>query len=240
VPNKAARALGEHDRRSIRALAEMCPSDFFVLEALLHKGPMAVNALGKKIHSTSESITTAVDRARSPARVAAQARQGRRSPTGVGRPRFLRNLEPSKMNPYIRHLIATGSSWAPLPLRLALGSIMIGHGAQKLFGIWGGPGLSGTGGFFEGTLGMTPGVFWAFLAGFGEFGGGLLVLLGLFTRLGAALTGVTMLVAIALVHRHAFFLPEGMEFALSLLLVSVSLMVSGGGAISADRSLQQR
>jgi putative oxidoreductase len=116
---------------------------------------------------------------------------------------------------------------------------MAGHGAQKLFGWFGGYGLQGTAGFFAETLGLKPGVFWAALAGGGEFFGGLLLILGLATRLAAVNTAIIMLVAILTVHRGGFFLPTGMEFALSLLAMSVALIISGGGALSADSKLAQ-
>jgi putative oxidoreductase len=72
---------------------------------------------------------------------------------------------------------------APLVVRLAQGSLMAGHGAQKLFGSFGGHGLEATGGFME-MLGLRPGRPWAFLAGLSEFGGGLLMALGLLHPLG--------------------------------------------------------
>jgi putative oxidoreductase len=114
---------------------------------------------------------------------------------------------------------------------------MAAHGAQKLFGWFGGYGLQGTAGFFADKLGLTPGIFWATLAGSGEFFGGLLLILGLATRFAALNTAVVMLVAIITVHNSAFFMPAGMEFALSLLAMSVALVVSGGGALSADSKL---
>src|SRR3954463_356696 len=67
-----------------------------------------------------------------------------------------------------------------LILRLAVGGFFIGHGAQKLFGSFGGPGLSGTAQFFE-SLGMKPGRQHATAAGVAEFAGGLLLVFGLFT-----------------------------------------------------------
>ena len=72
---------------------------------------------------------------------------------------------------------------APFIVRLAQGSLMAGHGAQKLFGSFGGPGLEGTSGFME-MLGMRPGRPWAYLAGLSEFGGGVLTALGLLNPLG--------------------------------------------------------
>jgi putative oxidoreductase len=72
---------------------------------------------------------------------------------------------------------------APTIVRVVQGSLMAGHGAQKLFGSFGGPGLEGTSGFME-MLGMRPGRPWAYLAGLSEFGGGVLTALGLFNPLG--------------------------------------------------------
>src|SRR5580704_3862542 len=63
-----------------------------------------------------------------------------------------------------------------LVARIVLGLLIAGHGAQKLFGWFGGYGLAGTGGFFEG-IGFRPGQVFAFFAGLGEAGGGLLMAL---------------------------------------------------------------
>ena len=129
--------------------------------------------------------------------------------------------------------------WATIPLRIALGLIFMAHGGQKLFGWLGGKGLEGTAGFFAMKLGLTPGMFWAALAGLGELGGGLLVLLGLFTRLGAFSIAMVMLVAILKVHWGAFFMPAGMEYAASLLAAAVALLIVGGGKFSLDAQLQK-
>ena len=67
-------------------------------------------------------------------------------------------------------------------LRLTLGSLLVGHGSQKLFGWFGGYGLAGTAGYME-SLGLRPGRRWAIAAGLSEFGGGLLTLLGFLNRL---------------------------------------------------------
>ena len=127
--------------------------------------------------------------------------------------------------------------WATIPLRIALGVIFLSHGGQKLFGWLGGKGLEGTAGFFAGKLGLTPGILWATLAGLAEFGGGLLVLLGLFTRLGALFIATVMLVAIFTVHWGAFFMPTGMEYAFSLFAAAVALLIAGGGKFSLDTRL---
>jgi putative oxidoreductase len=124
--------------------------------------------------------------------------------------------------------------WATLPLRIALGVIFMAHGGQKLFGWLGGHGLSSTATFFAAKLGLAPGLLWATLAGIGEFGGGVLVLLGLFTRFGALMIAIVMGVAIAKVHWGSFFLPRGIEFTFALLAAAVALLIAGGGKFSLD------
>ena len=69
-----------------------------------------------------------------------------------------------------------------LALRLTAGGLMAGHGAQKLFGAFGGPGFQGTSGWME-SMGLKPGNFWGALAGGGEFGSGVLIALGFPIRL---------------------------------------------------------
>jgi putative oxidoreductase len=129
--------------------------------------------------------------------------------------------------------------WATIPLRVALGLIFITHGGQKLFGWLGGKGLEGTAAFFA-KMGLAPGVFWAPLAGFGEFIGGILVVLGLGTRLGALFIAVIMIVAILKVHWGAFFLPGGAEYAFALLGAALALLIIGGGRLSLDLLIQKK
>ena len=86
-----------------------------------------------------------------------------------------------------------------LVIRVVVGLLFVGHGTQKLFGWFGGHGLAGTGGFFD-SLGMRPGKQHAFLAGFAEAGGGLLLALGLLTPLASAALIAVMVVAILTVH----------------------------------------
>jgi putative oxidoreductase len=132
----------------------------------------------------------------------------------------------------------TYPTWAALPLRIALGAVFIAHGAQKVFGIWGGRGL---GAFASGDapLNLRPSWLWLSAAALAEFIGGILVLLGLLTRLGAFLIACVMLVAVFGVHLSGgFFLRNnGVEFALTLLLVALSLVVMGGGNASLDQKL---
>ncbi len=128
---------------------------------------------------------------------------------------------------------------ATVPLRIALGVIFMAHGGQKLFGWLGGKGLEGTAAFMV-KLGLTPGLLWAALAGLGEFGGGLLVLVGLFTRVGSLAIAIVMLVAITKVHWGAFFMPAGIEYAATLFAVAVALLISGGGSHSLDAALLKK
>jgi len=141
--------------------------------------------------------------------------------------------------PRCKKFLATDpNQWAMVPLRIALGIIFIGHGSQKLFGWWGGHGLAGTAVLFAGKFGLTPGWLWAALAGGGEFAGGLLLILGLFTRLGAFFICMVMLVAIFKVHLGNFFMPTGVEYTCSLLAAAVALLIAGGGKFSLDAILQ--
>jgi putative oxidoreductase len=137
-------------------------------------------------------------------------------------------------------LATDAKQWATIPLRIALGVIFLSHGGQKLFGWLGGKGLEGTASFFAVKLGLTPGILWASLAGIAEFGGGLLVLIGLFTRLGALCISTVMLVAIFKVHWGAFFMPKGIEYTFSLLAAAVALLISGGGKFSLDTRLAKK
>jgi putative oxidoreductase len=125
-----------------------------------------------------------------------------------------------------------------LVLRLAIGLTLAAHGAQKLFGWFGGYGLDGTGQFLEG-LGFHPGRRHAFMAGLTEFGGGLLLAFGLLTPIGAALAASVMLVAAVTVHvKQGFFNANGgYEFPLVLGLAALSVAFTGPGAFSIDALL---
>ena len=125
-----------------------------------------------------------------------------------------------------------------LLIRVVLGVIMMGHGAQKLFGWFGGYGLKGTGGWME-SLGMRPGVLMALMAGLAEFIGGLLFTLGLFTWVGALLIVGTMIVAIFTVHaKNGFWVTQnGMEYNLILIVIVIAVAMVGAGSISIDALL---
>ncbi|HEY1595000.1 MAG TPA: DoxX family protein [Thermoleophilaceae bacterium] len=116
-----------------------------------------------------------------------------------------------------------------LVLRVVVGLLFFGHGAQKLFGWFGGHGLSGTGQFFE-TMGFPQGKRQAFLAGFFEAAGGLLIALGLVTPFAAAALIAVMTVAILKVHAaKGIWAPDG-GFEYNAVLVAVVFALSGVGA----------
>lgn len=126
-----------------------------------------------------------------------------------------------------------------LPLRVGAGVIFAAHGAQKLFGWFGGYGLEGTADWMT-SIGLEPGLPMAVLAGGAEFFGGLLLIIGLFVRPAALMLAITMVVAIVTVHlEHGLFLSNnGYEFGLALLVISAALAVRGAGSLSVDRLLQ--
>lgn len=123
-----------------------------------------------------------------------------------------------------------------LLLRLVLGLTMAAHGAQKLFGWFGGGGISGTGQFFTAS-GYPAGDAMAVLAGLTETLGGLGLAAGLLTPLaGAALVG-TMINAIAVHGVGSFFAPEGIEYELLLTAGAAALALTGPGRYAVDRFL---
>src|SRR6266481_6046832 len=119
-------------------------------------------------------------------------------------------------------------------LRLTTGLILAVHGAQKLFGWFGGPGLDGTGQFFE-AIGFLPGRRHALMAGLAETGGGLLLTLGLFTPIGAALIFSVMLVAATVHVKKGFFAQNGgYEYAFVLGVAALSVAFTGPVSLSLD------
>jgi putative oxidoreductase len=122
-----------------------------------------------------------------------------------------------------------------LLIRVVLGAIMGAHGAQKLFGWFGGHGLAGTGSWLE-SMGLRPARVFAAVNGLAEFGGGALLALGLLTPLGAAAVAGVMFVAIATVHwRNGFFNSSGgYEFNLLIVAAALGLAFTGPGDISID------
>ena len=140
------------------------------------------------------------------------------------------------MNRYLKQTLSTHAGWDPLILRLVCGVVFAAHGAQKLFGWFGGYGLQATAGWMD-SIGLAPGIVMASLAGSVEFFGGLLLIAGLAVRPVAVLLALTMLVAITVVHlaNGLFMANNGYEFGLALLAMSVALAVRGAGSLSLDR-----
>jgi len=125
-----------------------------------------------------------------------------------------------------------------LVIRVVFGLVYAAHGAQKLFGWFGGYGIAGTGGFLE-TLGFRPGKTFATAAGLGEFLGGLLLAFGFLGAVGPALIVAGMIVAIVTVHRkNKFFVAtNGIEHPLLFTTVAVGIALTGPGRYSLDAAL---
>jgi putative oxidoreductase len=125
-----------------------------------------------------------------------------------------------------------------LILRLVVGLGLFAHGAQKLFGWFGGYGLAGTGQFLE-QLGFRPGRLQAAQAGIAEAGGGLLLAAGFLTPVAAAAVVAVMVVAAVSVHLQKGFFAHngGYEYTLVLAAVALALAFTGPGAVSVDQAL---
>src|SRR5687767_12809654 len=125
-----------------------------------------------------------------------------------------------------------------LIIRLVIGGTLAAHGAQKLFGWFGGFGIAGTGGWLE-SMGFRPGKLQAVVSGLSEFGGGLLLAAGLLTPLGAAAIAGVMLVAIVSVHLDKGFFngAGGYEFNVVLAATAIAMAFSGPGKLSVDNAL---
>lgn len=142
------------------------------------------------------------------------------------------------MNSLLKRVTHTQAGFGLTVLRIVAGLTFAAHGAQKLFGWFGGYGLEGVGQWME-SIGLAPGYLMALMAGSAEFFGGLALILGLLVRPAAAMLAVTMLVAIVTVHlANGFFMSNnGYEFALALLAMSLAVMIEGAGKLSLDRRI---
>ncbi|MGA3041698.1 MAG: DoxX family protein [Bryobacteraceae bacterium] len=144
----------------------------------------------------------------------------------------------------LKKLIHTNPHPGIAIIRLALGVVFFAHGAQKMLGLWGGYGFSGTMHFFEQS--GIPAVF-AFLAIAAEFFGGLGLILGLLGRVAAFGIACNMLVAIVKVHfANGFFMNwggqqkgEGFEYHFLVLAMAAAIMIAGSGGWSLDRILSK-
>ncbi|MBI1776271.1 MAG: DoxX family protein [Proteobacteria bacterium] len=146
----------------------------------------------------------------------------------------------SAPKPLVPALGSITEALAPLadPLvRAATGLMLVPHGAQKLFGWFGGYGVAGTGEFFASQLGLPASL--ALMAGLIEFGGGLLLAFGLATRAAAALIFGLMAVAVVEVHlANGFFWTDGgYEYPLLWSVLALSYVIRGGGRFSLDAAI---
>jgi putative oxidoreductase len=123
-----------------------------------------------------------------------------------------------------------------LILRIVIGLLLVGHGTQKLFGWFGGPGLAGIAGWFE-SLGFRPSKQMAIVAGLGETVGGLLLVLGLLTPLASAIIIGTLVVAASTHLAGGLWAGNGgFELPLVYLTVAAGLAFTGAGAASLDNA----
>ena len=140
----------------------------------------------------------------------------------------------------IYSLLSSKAGLETLVIRVPVGFILSAHGAQKLFGWYGGFGLEGTGQWMA-SQGFTPGYLMAWLAGSAEFFGGISLILGFLTRPAAAVTAFTMLMAMTVHIGNGLFVSNnGYEFALILLAATTALMVAGGGRLSLDKFIETK
>lgn len=139
---------------------------------------------------------------------------------------------------FFTRVFSSQAGLAALVLRVPVGLVLAAHGAQKLFGWFGGYGLEGTGQWMA-SIGLEPGYLMALLAGSAEFFGGLALALGLLTRPAALVSAFTMLIAIFSVHfqNGLFMANNGYEYALTLFVVSIALAIQGAGSFSVDNAI---
>jgi putative oxidoreductase len=143
----------------------------------------------------------------------------------------------------LKKIVQTNGDTSTLILRVLLGIVFLPHGLQKVFGLFGGYGYTGTIGFFTGTLGISA--LFAFLAIAAEFLGSLGLITGLFTRIAALGIGVMISVAALMLHvQNGFFMNwfgnqkgEGFEYHILVAAIAATLVIRGGGKWSLDRVL---
>jgi putative oxidoreductase len=142
------------------------------------------------------------------------------------------------MNALIKTVVATQAGYGLTILRIVAGLTFAAHGAQKLFGWFGGYGLEGVGQWME-SIGLAPGYLMALLAGSAEFFGGVALIIGLLVRPAAAALVVAMLIAVVAVHLpNGFFMSNnGYEYALVLMIISLTILIEGAGKLSLDKRI---
>lgn len=145
------------------------------------------------------------------------------------------------MKALVQKVLVSEAGYDALVLRVVIGATFAAHGAQKLFGWFGGYGLEGTAGWMA-SIGLEPGYLMALLAGSAEFFGGVFLMLGLLVRPTGLALAFTMLVAILAVHiGNGFFMStNGYEYGLVLMAVSVAFIFRGAGSVSVDNILSNK
>lgn len=124
-----------------------------------------------------------------------------------------------------------------LIIRIVVGLLFVGHGAQKLFGMFGGYGPKGTGGWME-SVGIKPGVAMAVIAGLMELIGGALFAVGLLTPVAAVLIALAMIGAIKVHAPNGIWsTANGYEYPLVMLAIAIGVALAGAGAYSLDSAL---
>jgi putative oxidoreductase len=144
---------------------------------------------------------------------------------------------------WLKKLAKTDAGWAITSVRVALGVVMLPHGAQKALGTFGGGGITGTIEFFENVFHTPAPVTLLVIAA--EFLGSIGLIVGLGTRVAAASIGAVMLGAIFIAHAHVgFFMDwggtlsgEGFEYHLLAIGMAIALVIAGGGRASVDGRL---
>ena len=141
------------------------------------------------------------------------------------------------------YIPALGNLWASLEsyalpiLRAGLGIILMAHGCQKLFGMFGGMGMNANAALFD-RLGYHPGMFWGTLVGCTETIGGALLVIGLFTRPAALSVIIFMIFSIHFTSAKGFFWSQGgMEYSILILLAALVFLLRGAGNCSIDHKL---
>ncbi len=138
--------------------------------------------------------------------------------------------------PALKPVYGSLSGLSEALLRVTAGAFLIPHGAQKLFGAFGGYGLEATGQFFQTQIGFANGYLAALGAGSVEVFGGLLLALGLFTRFAAAAIVVFLSIAMTFHFSNGFMWTElGWEYPVFWTIVALMFVVRGGGQYSLDR-----
>jgi putative oxidoreductase len=147
------------------------------------------------------------------------------------------DFRPRYLVPFMAGFYDTAERLAYPLMRLAVGAFLIPHGAQKLFGAFGGD-INQTAGLF-GKLGIEPALPLAYTVGCIEFFGGILLAIGLLTRVAAAGIVIMMIVAVVKVHlgNGFFWTKAGFEYPLLWAILAFAIFLRGGGEMSVDRAI---